>query len=848
MRRTRPLAPLVRLALFLCTTILPLAIATPAAAQEWAAPWDTLSGPLDVPSFWNARAIHDPVRHRMVALVGGNPGQVWTLSLPATGTPEWTQVDLRGLMPPAWPAFSAVYDSLRDRILVFGGFIPGSTSIDLWALSLDGEPRWTPIITQGDPPPAGRDYSLVLDPNRDRLVVYGGEADYTLNVSDLWELSLSATPTWSPIAPPKYRPPWPRTGASVVYDRRNDRMIIHGGWGAVDQPWCIYGGYLFYDTTVLNFTDTLNWWPYNSGPCPPARYGATTVLDAAHQRMIIVGGQTRDCNFSGVLQDAWVCQFDGTPSWSQVAASGPVTTGHAGIYSPERNSVICFSGRWEQCHELDLDTGTWTQILPAMPDTFPPRQLASTLLTDREAGRLLMIGGAGSGDLWSFGLGDTTGWRQEAMAGYAPAFWPEVSAYDSRRNRLIVLGGGNMPTRGGTIDKADALSLDGAHAWTPLLVQGPLPPGRSQFSAMYDSLRDRVLLLGGNCLPNPTARQGWNVDDLWALSLGDTARWAQLFPTGTPGTRYGHTAIYDAPRDRMLVHGGLQGGGLGNWCLHDTWALSLRSDSLVWVLVNSEPSDHVEASQATLDPLRDRLVIVKEDMTAWELRLANPVAWRQLPIPGASPLPRTYPGVTFDAARDQLVLLGGYLRSDLYALPFSAARVELVNVSRGADHLTLTWGGAYPGEPVSVQRSVGDSTWVTLATLTADQAGRLEYVDWDLVAGRHHGYRAAVPGADRHYAETWTEVPAGPAFGFRGAVPNPARHGLGVSFTLAPGSRARLEVFDLAGRRLLTRDLGGLSPGPHSLSFESGTLRPGVYLLRLEQGGQSAVARAVVLD
>jgi hypothetical protein len=188
------------------------------------------------------------------------------------------------------------------------------------------------------------------------------------------------------------------------------------------------------------------------------------------------------------------------------------------------------------------------------------------------------------------------------------------------------------------------------------------------------------------------------------------------------------------------------------------------------------------------------------------------------------------------------------MRSDLYALRFSAAQVTLVSVQSDSNHVTLVWGGAYPGEPISVQRSVGDSTWTTLTTLTADEAGRLEYVDWDLVPGRRYGYRPAVPGADRHYAETWLEVPSGSVFGFRGALPNPSRHGLEVSFTLAYGSRARLEVFDLAGRRVLARDLGGLSPGPHSLSLESGMLRPGVYLLRLEQGGRAAVARAVVLN
>lgn len=843
MRRARPIAFLVLFALLLCAMRSQPGLAAAASAQEWAAPWDTLSGPLDVPSFENARAIHDPVRHRMVSLVGGNPGQMWVLSLPATGAPAWTQVDIHGLMPRARSSFSAVYDSLRDRILVFGGFGSDSVFNDVWALSLDGEPRWSPVVTQGVPPPAGRVYSVVLDPNRDRLVVFGGQADYTLNVSDLWELSLSDTPTWNPITP-VYHPPWPRGGGSAVYDRWNDRMIFFGGWEDVDQPWCFYGGYLYDDTWALNFTGTPNWWPFTPAPSPAGRYLATTVLDAGHQRMIIVGGETRDCHSTGVLQDAWACQLDGTPSWSQLTTSGPVTAGFTGILSPERNSLICFTGNWAQCHELDLDTGSWTQILPAIPDTFPPRRNASTLLVDRETGRLVMFG-CGYQDLWAFALGDSTGWTQQPMAGVAPSSSSSDLVYDSTRNRLLAFAGGSVPSRGETISDVWAMSLDEPRVWTRLGVSGLPPPGRFSFSLIYDPVRDRVLLFGGVYSETRSGRMERSVDDLWSLSLRDLS-WTHLVPKGTPGVRGEASAVYDAARDRMVVFGGCAGGYDGCYgALSDTWALSLRGDSLVWSLVN--PVAPV-LGPAVLDPLRDRLVVPNVDMTVWGLSLADPSAWRQIPVPGTPPLPRTHPGVTFDVGRDQLVLLGGGTRSDLYALRFSAAQVTLVSVQSDSNHVTLVWGGAYPGEPISVQRSVGDSTWTTLTTLTADEAGRLEYVDWDLVPGRRYGYRPAVPGADRHYAETWLEVPSGSVFGFRGALPNPSRHGLEVSFTLAYGSRARLEVFDLAGRRVLARDLGGLSPGPHSLSLESGMLRPGVYLLRLEQGGRAAVARAVVLN
>ena len=92
------------------------------------------------------------------------------------------------------------------------------------------------------------------------------------------------------------------------------------------------------------------------------------------------------------------------------------------------------------------------------------------------------------------------------------------------------------------------------------------------------------------------------------------------------------------------------------------------------------------------------------------------------------------------------------------------------------------------------------------------------------------------------------DVPARPVFALRGAVPNPAIHGLRVVFSLASAAPARLEVIDIAGRRVVSRELGALGPGTHALSLEEAAgLRPGLYLLRLTQAGQSLTSRALIV-
>jgi hypothetical protein len=81
--------------------------------------------------------------------------------------------------------------------------------------------------------------------------------------------------------------------------------------------------------------------------------------------------------------------------------------------------------------------------------------------------------------------------------------------------------------------------------------------------------------------------------------------------------------------------------------------------------------------------------------------------------------------------------------------------------------------------------------------------------------------------------------------GFR---PNPTRVVPVVAFTLVDDSPAVIEVLDVAGRRLFRRDVGGLGAGRHVIGLGvAASLRPGAYLLRLQQAGRTLAARGVVI-
>jgi len=145
--------------------------------------------------------IYDAPRDRVI-LFGGYPNtnEVWQLTLP--GTPTWSQITPSGTSPAARYGHVAVCDPVRDRMLIQGGAQAGTpTTIlsDLWALSLSGSPAWTQISAPGDPAPQSYLASAIYDALRDRMLVISGLGLSGSNTDAVWGLSLEIQPYWTKI-------------------------------------------------------------------------------------------------------------------------------------------------------------------------------------------------------------------------------------------------------------------------------------------------------------------------------------------------------------------------------------------------------------------------------------------------------------------------------------------------------------------------------------------------------------------------------------------------------------------------------------------------------------------------
>ncbi len=85
---------------------------------------------------------------------------------------------------------------------------------------------------------------------------------------------------------------------------------------------------------------------------------------------------------------------------------------------------------------------------------------------------------------------------------------------------------------------------------------------------------------------------------------------------------------------------------------------------------------------------------------------------------------------------------------------------------------------------------------------------------------------------------------AAPALSLEPARPNPSSGPVTLSFVLPSTEPARLELFDVSGRRVHARTIEPARAGPQLLPV-GGDLTPGVYLARIIQGGHSASTRFV---
>ncbi|MBN2356098.1 T9SS type A sorting domain-containing protein [candidate division KSB1 bacterium] len=77
--------------------------------------------------------------------------------------------------------------------------------------------------------------------------------------------------------------------------------------------------------------------------------------------------------------------------------------------------------------------------------------------------------------------------------------------------------------------------------------------------------------------------------------------------------------------------------------------------------------------------------------------------------------------------------------------------------------------------------------------------------------------------------------------------PNPFNPVTRINFMLPDAQDVSMRVFDITGRQVAEMQLGLLSAGMHSISFDGSRLASGRYFYRIEAGSYSAIKSMVLM-
>lgn len=466
--------------------------------------------------------------------------------------------------------------------------------------------------------------------------------------------------------------------------------------------------------------------------------------------------------------------------------------------------------------------------------------------------RILMFGGCCGADrnVWALDLDAAApSWTLVPTTGTPPSRRGDHAAiYDVANDRVILFGGFDEAL-GHDVNDTWALSLSPSPTWTQLAPTGTLPSNRSSSTAVYDAPRQRMIVFGG----------AWNTD-AWALSLSGTPAWTRLTPSGAvPPSGMWSTAILDPVRSRMIVFGGYVGPGMTN----AVTALSLGATPQ-WTTLNPGGTrpDGRGTHTAVYDAAGDRMLvfggystIAPQYSDVWALEFTPTLAWRRLSPTLPGPVGRTDHAAVLDPFHHRMLVSGGVsggLLFDTWQLLFDQpTAVEWADARASADAggVDLVWvSGVIAGASVVLERGVDGAGWLERARLQADHDGRVTFRDEDVRPGSALGYRLRLQaGGNTEWSPVLLAtipVPGGLSVRF---VAESASGPARLLLTRAPNQPVRLEVFDVSGRRLHSETIDAIGSSALELPLPASVAtRSGLCFARCTQGEAHATTRVIV--
>ncbi|HVZ74593.1 MAG TPA: kelch repeat-containing protein [Polyangia bacterium] len=569
----------------------------------------------------------------------------------------WTQRTPTGKTPGARSGFGLAYDPNTKKTFLFSGWQPAASFFipDQW--EWDGTTStWAERQIAGAQPSARHDFTMLYDPDRKKIVLFGGIDETGTRLNDVWDWDGTAG-TWTQRTIAGTKPP-ARWGHTMVYDTGRKKFVVYGGnTGTGTGSWVN-------ETWELD-ASAGTWQQFITTGDAPAYYYYEGYERLAHDPV----------TKKTVLyeSDDYIYEWDPvTPAWKKVTAPDAATINTPNYYptltyDPVRAVIVVFAGLYQARQLWEFDTTAYGFTNRSVPFNGPLQRQNPALAFDTKRGKLMLFGGRSSADnlykqdTWEWSGTDAT-WLQRTTVDTKPdARYLSAMVYDSKRDRLLLYGG----TGAATYD--DLWQWDPTtRTWSPITVSGMRPGQIYGHSMFYDAARDKVILF------NPSGYTIWEYDP--ALNT-----WANRTQTPQPtilNYRSYYELAFDSDRGKLVMLGGYSYVTNVGY-VYDTEVIEWDTTLGTW--------EDRPAATGTTSPVgryyhaiaydSARRVIVMygghaqvtglnadiDDSWEWD---GNAKTWTETTPPGVRPLPRENHGMTFDTVRGTTYMYGGSVPAD----------------------------------------------------------------------------------------------------------------------------------------------------------------------------------------
>lgn len=544
--------------------------------------------------------------------------------------------------PPARSDHAMVYDSNRDRVILFGGRKEGTVVRqrygvlgDTWAWQ-NGE--WQDLAPGGAP--SARAFpGLAYDRDRDRVLLFGGvnyaEDGKTLQtLTDTWEYDGDQWAQVDDGGPEVTKP-------LLVFDAaRHETLML--GTGTDDKP-----------AMYRWNSETAAWVSITPALLPPCVNEAQFVYQVHNARPLVAGGLC-----AGLLDETY--EWDGA-TWVKIATTPVARPVNSAMgYDTATQRVVRYGGypTFQATPESVTSvykTGVWRDIF----STSNPRARSMPLFRrDPVRDVIWMLGG-----LSEYSYGSRIDYLNEFWR-YRDGTWSLVTAestpnscvtptgaFDTDRGVLVVL------CEGSTVVEWDGL------AWKTFSNLNPTPPPRRFGGAVYDQTLKKLVTFGGYDAVGNYRQDTWT----WNGSA-----WTEVKPDKKPPHRAQPVMWYDPLAKKTIMYSGAGRKSIEdhatrysdmwafdgtNWTeLTKTAAPGIRFAPLTAVDPNSGKVIVFGGLRATIDD-NDRVTqFYDNDMWIWD---GSSNSWTELQ-PENAPAPRQNGALEYDSASGKFVLFGGF--------------------------------------------------------------------------------------------------------------------------------------------------------------------------------------------